>query len=164
MKPSLNEDENGRSDNGRGLQRISVSIPQETFEMLEELVADGGYDNRSKAVADLITQAAVNLREEHGDKIMAGTITIIYDQSRRGVADRLARTKSLNIREVISSFQVLLFENKMLETILVQGKPPVLKRIKENFASIKGVAFARLTLTQTVIPPLHQPEGGPQLD
>lgn len=145
------------TEENTGLQRISVSISHETYLMLEELVSDGGYDNRSKAVADLITQAAVNLREEHGDKIMAGTITIIYEHGKRGLAERMAKTKIDNIAEVISSFQVLLYEGKILEVMLVQGKPLKLKHIKESFATIKGVAFARLTLTQTVIPPLHQP-------
>lgn len=140
------------------LQRVSISIPKETYDMLEELVEDAGYDNRSKAVADLITQAAVNLREEHGNHIMAGTITLVCDGKKKGISEKLSKIKTDNINEVISTYQVLLYEGKILEILLVQGSSIQLKKIKDLFAAIKGVISTKLTLTQAIIPPLHQPK------
>lgn len=143
------------------LQRISISISGEIYRMLEELVEDAGYDNRSKAISDLITQASVNLREEHGDQVMAGTINIVFRTDKRGVVEKISATKTRNIAEVISAFQVLLLEGQVLEIMIVQGKPQVLKDIKDQLAAIKGVSSAHLTLTQAVIPPLHQPKNLP---
>lgn len=142
---------------GEGLKRISISISPETFGLLEEIVNDAGYDNRSKAISDLITEASVKLREEHGNRVMSGTINIIYDHQKAGISEKISQTKIRNIEEVISSFQVLLFGGQTMEIILVQGKSNQLKTIKDQLGAIKGVSSAHLTLTQAIIPPLHQP-------
>ena len=39
-----------------GLRRITVSMPEETFQAFERLVAERGFDSRSQAVAEMIHQ------------------------------------------------------------------------------------------------------------
>jgi metal-responsive CopG/Arc/MetJ family transcriptional regulator len=42
-----------------------------------------------------------------------------------------------------------------MEVILVQGPGMTLRKICDVFASCKGVKVGKLTLTSTIIPPLH---------
>jgi CopG family nickel-responsive transcriptional regulator len=137
---------NGNS-NGK-VQRISVSLSESVFCELDQLVAERGWENRSKAISVMVTQSALEHREENGETLMAGTITIVYDESQGNLLQRLAE-----------------LERRFLDVLLVQGPARSLQKIADQLLALKGVKTGKLTLTTMLMPPLHPlPSGGHEIN
>ena len=137
------------------IQRMSVTIPESVLRSLDQMVTDRGFENRSQAVAELIHDRVVEHRQDTGNEIMAGSITLFYDQTRNHLLAQLAELQRQHVAEVISSLHVQLEQNFMMEVILVQGPAQKLKQITHALVACKGVKAGKLTLTNLVLPPLH---------
>ena len=100
-----------RKQAGTGsVQRISVSLPEGIFRELDQMVAERGLENRSKAIAEMISRFVLERREASGDPVMAGMIALVYDECRGGLAQRLFELERKYRKEVISSLHVQLEE------------------------------------------------------
>ncbi|GAA5131613.1 CopG family ribbon-helix-helix protein [Luteolibacter yonseiensis] len=143
---------NGNND---GLRRMTVSMPEETFQAFERLVASRGFDSRSQAVGEMIHQHAAQHLEKIGTEIMAGTLTLVYDESKSALLRDLSRIFREHISEVISSQHILLEDEHVLEVILMQGPARTLREITNKLVTCKGVKTAHITLTPHLMPPLH---------
>ena len=65
-----------------GLRRITVSMPEDTYQALDRLVTERGFDSRSQAIVEMIHQQAAEHLGKIGTQVMAGTLTMIYDESK----------------------------------------------------------------------------------
>ncbi len=139
----------------KGVARISVSLPRELSIELDDLVVQRGFGSRSQALTSMISESLVEHRKDAGQAIMAGTITLFYSQRKNTILGDLADLKRQHIDEVIGSLQVQLENDHIMEVILVQGPGMKLRKICDAFATCKGVKVGKLTLTSTIIPPLH---------
>jgi len=138
-----------------GVRRVTVSMTDETFQALDRLVQQRGFENRSQAVSEMIHQHAAQHLGKIGTEVMAGTLTIVYDESKSSLLRDLSRIFREHIAEVISSQHVLLEDEFLLEVILMQGPAKTLREITNKIITCKGVKTAHLTLTPHLIPPLH---------
>ncbi len=138
-----------------GLRRMTVSMPEETFQAFERLVAARGFDSRSQAVAEMIHHHAAQHLGKVGSEVMAGTLTLVYDESKSVLLRDIARISRDHLAEVISSQHILLEDEHVLEVILMQGPARTLREITNKLATCKGVKTAQLTLTPHLLPPLH---------
>ena len=143
------------SDDEKGVKRISISLPQDAFRDLNNLVKARGFENRSQAIAEMINSSCIEHYKQRGTTIMAGTITLFYDESRPGLLEQLAAIERENIDEVISSQHILLEENHTMEVILVQGPARRLKFISDKLITCKGVKSGRLVIMSMLMPPIH---------
>jgi CopG family nickel-responsive transcriptional regulator len=137
------------------VQRISVSLTESVFRQLDQLVAERGWESRSKAISVMVTQSVLEHREEKGDMLMAGTITIVYDESQGNLLQQLAELERRFLDEVISSLHVQLENDHRIEVLLVQGPARTLQNIADQLLALKGVKTGKLTLTTMLMPPLH---------
>jgi CopG family nickel-responsive transcriptional regulator len=137
------------------VQRISISLPEGIFRELDQMVAERGLENRSKAIAEMISRFVLERREATGDPIMAGMITFVYEESRGSLARRLFELERTYRKEVISSLHVQLEDNHRMEVIIVQGPVHILKEITNKILSCKGVLSCKLTLTDITIPQVY---------
>jgi len=146
-----------RRRSGEGnIQRISISLPEDVFRELDEMVTARGLENRSKAIAEMISHFALQRMESaSGDPIMAGMIALVYDDAKGRLVQRLFELERQYIDEVISSLHVQLENNHRMEVIVVQGPVPVLKKITDKILACKGVISCKLTLTDVIIPQVH---------
>ena len=119
------------------------------------MAKDRGFENRSQAISEMITQQLADHHSQRGNALMAGTITLFYDHKKAGLAQQLADIQYEHINEVISSLHVLLEQRNTMEVILVQGPARTLRQIANKLIACKGVSTGRLTLTGTVMPPIH---------
>jgi CopG family nickel-responsive transcriptional regulator len=103
----------------------------------------------------MIHQHAAQHLGKIGTEVMAGTLTIVYDESKSSLLRDLSRIFREHIAEVISSQHVLLEDEFLLEVILMQGPAKTLREIANRIITCKGVKTAHLTLTHHLIPPLH---------
>lgn len=140
------------------VQRISISLPAPIFRQLDRLVEERGLENRSKAIAEMIEESSIeHSQQERSDTIMAGTITLVYDESRGRLLTALAELQRVHVAEVISSLHVQLEQHHRMEVLLVQGPAGKLRRIADEILACKGVKTGKLTLTNLIMPPLQHP-------
>lgn len=144
-----------RMDKPKGVKRISISLSRDAYDSLTNLVAARGFENRSQAVSEMINSSRIEHFKHRGAELMAGTITLFYDEGRPGLLQQLARIQRDHIDEVISSQHILLEENHTMELLLVQGPARRLKMISDNLISCKGVKSGRLVMTTLIMPPIH---------
>lgn len=138
-----------------GVSRISVSLPEPLLRQLDSMVAVRGFESRSQAIAEMINQQLVEHKQQLGEEIMAGTITLVYDHSTPGVQKQLADLQHAFLSEVISSLHVHLMHAHTMEVILVQGPATRLQAIADQMVTCRGVITGRLQLTTAIIPPVH---------
>ena len=142
-------------DNNEGVKRVTVSMPDAAFQALDRLVADRGFESRSQAVSEMIHQHAAQHLGKIGTEVMAGTLTLVYDESKSALLRDISRIFREHLTEVISSQHVMLEDDHSLEVILMQGPARTLRDITNKLVTCKGVKSAQLTLTPHLLPPLH---------
>ena len=147
------------SDKSEGVKRISISLPPSVFHELDQLVAKRGFENRSQAISEMIHQSATEHFQERGNRLMAGTITLFYDESKPGLLQALAEIAREHIDEVISSQNVLLEDHHTMVVMLVQGPASRLKTIADKLITCKGVRSGNLTISSAILPPIHMRKG-----
>jgi len=87
------------------VSRISVSLPEALLRQLDHMVMERGFESRSQAIAEMINQQLLEHKQEMGEDIMAGTITLVYDHSTPGLQQQLAVLQHEHLSEVISSLR-----------------------------------------------------------
>jgi CopG family nickel-responsive transcriptional regulator len=130
-------------------------MTEETFQELDRLVHTRGFESRSQAVAEMIHQQAAEHLGRIGSQVMAGTLTLIYDESKGSLLRDLARVSREHVSEVISSQHILLEDDHVLEVLLMQGPAKTLRQIANKLVTCKGVKSTHLALTPHLLPPLH---------
>jgi CopG family nickel-responsive transcriptional regulator len=138
-----------------GVSRISVSLPESLLRQLDSMVSVRGFESRSQAIAEMINQQLAEHKQQLGEEIMAGTITLVYDHSTPGLQKQLADLQHEYLSEVISSLHVHLMHAHTMEVILVQGPAARLQAIADRMVTSRGVITGRLQLTAAIIPPVH---------
>lgn len=141
------------------VHRISVSLPEHLTKELDQLVVEGGYQNRSQAITHMIRNTLIDHYGQKEHQIMAGTVTLVYDESRPNLRQRLVTIQRQYIDSVISSLNVLLENNYSLEVLQVQGPVHTLNTILKKIRACKGVESCKIALTSTIMPPLHSQKG-----
>lgn len=137
------------------VNRISISLPDELQSELDAMVTSRGFDSRSQAINDMLRQHLVEHKRQTGNQVMVGTITILYDNSTRGLQKKLADLQYRNVAEVISSLHVHLMDNQTMEVILVQGPAKKVQAIADEIITQRGVITGRMQLMAALIPPVH---------
>ncbi len=140
-------------------ERISISLPAPLVQELDKLVQARGFHNRSQAVREMIHQQLSEHAQANGNQVLAGTITLFYNDEKPQLRTKLAGIQREHIQEVISSQHVQLENHHTMEVLLVQGPAETLRRIADELVSCKGVTTGGLNLTSTVMPPLHAKTG-----
>lgn len=135
--------------------RISISLPVTLYDELDAMVTKRGYASRSDAISKMISEQLVQHQHDLGKGVLAGTITLIYDHAKAGLTTRLLNIQHRWLKEIISAQRVHLENHHTLEVLLVQGPGCRLKEIARALLSCKGVKHGYLTVTSTILPPIH---------
>ena len=137
------------------MRRVTISMPEETFRALDRVVTGRGFGSRSQAISEMIHAQAAEHLSKIGTEVMAGTLTLVYDESKSSLLRDLSRISREHVAEVISSQHILLEDDHVLEVILMQGPAKRLREVTDKLVACKGVKSANLTLTPHLMPPLH---------
>jgi len=139
----------------KGVQRLTISLPDKTFEQLEEIMSSGDWKNRSQIISSLVRNEYIKLTAQNSDDLMSGSITLFYREDQRDILTKVSQIQRENIEEVISTTRVLLEDNYIMELIVVQGRIIKLEEIKKQFLQIKGIETGNLTLSSIILPPIQ---------
>lgn len=135
--------------------RISMSLPEDLLSDLDNMVEERSSASRSQIISDMIHQHTMEHRAQDSDAVMAGTVTLLYNNAVAGLQKRLANIQVRFIDEVISSLHVHLMHNQTMEVILVQGPAGKLQEIADTLISQRGVISGKTHLMAAVIPQVH---------
>lgn len=135
-------------------QRVSLSLPADVVMGLDRWMEQRQAHNRSMAVTSILREEFTGLSGSLHE-VVAGSITLFYDETRQGLQSRVASVLRSHVKEVVTSLSVLLESSMRMEILVVQGPVSTLERLVLQLLSLKGVRTGRLSLSREVLPPLH---------
>ena len=128
-------------------ERVSLAIEPELLARFDTLIERAG-GNRSEAVRDLIRNRLIEeewVSAARGDAV--ATVTLVYDHSKRDLADRLLEVGHDNHGAIMASMQVHLDHDNCLEVIALRGAPKNLRAIADHLIGMKGVKHGKVVLS-----------------
>jgi CopG family nickel-responsive transcriptional regulator len=128
------------------LVRFGVSLEGDLLRRFDAFIGAEGYDNRSKAIADLIRKEFVSDVFVRGGMV-AGAVTMVYDHHRREVVNKLLDIQHDHGGIIISAQHVHLDHDNCLEIIAVKGPGAKVKALADSLKAVKGVKHATLGVT-----------------
>ena len=132
-----------------------MSLPSNLLDGLDAMVTQRGLPSRSHAVAEMIRQQLAEHSQRLGNRVVAGTLTVVYRASRGRIRNELAAVQRNYLKETISSQHVFLEHDHSLEVLLLQGPGRRLQSLSNAVAAVKGVQQVRLSVTAERLPPLY---------
>lgn len=129
------------------MQRVTVSLDEETAFQFDQLTKDQGYQSRSEAVRDLIRHAVEARRLESG----AGTscvanLSYIYNHRTRALAQRLLDMQHEHHNLVVSTTHVILDHASSFETMILKGPTREVRALTDTITAERGVRFGVVNL------------------
>lgn len=139
----------------KGVERITVSLQEKTYQQLEKIIEKENWSNRSQVINHLINMAANEIQAKQNNIVVAGSLTLFYQESKREIHKKVVKLQRENIEQIISSNRILLENGCVMEILVLQGYTNKLMQIKKDFITIKGVDVGRIALTRTKLPPIE---------
>ena len=130
------------------LKRFGVSLEDNLLEALDKYVTDNGFANRSQAIRFLVEK---NIAEEKWqcNHIVAGTVIIMYDQTRKDIATKLADIQREHQELILSSSQYYINHNFFcLHIVTVMGMAYKLTELADRMTTIKGIKHGKLVMSR----------------
>ena len=127
------------------LMRIGVSLPQNLLTKFDDIIEKRGYSSRSEGIRDSIRTYITHyewMSDVKGRRV--GTISLIYDHTKRGLSNSLADVQHDHIDIIKSSIHVHLDHDNCLEVIILDGEGADVKTVAERIMSLKGVKYVKL--------------------
>lgn len=137
------------------LTRISITVPEDSLMALDQKIVAEQYESRSQAIVDMIHHH-LTIVDVNNNEVMVGTFTLLYDRTISNIRMHIDELQRKYFEQVISSLNIPLDNDKILEVMLMQGTSTDLKKISQQFIALKGVMKGHLELMDAVIPPLQQ--------
>ena len=137
------------------LARISITVPEQTLNALDQKFVEQHYESRSQAIVDMINKHLIADHIEH-NAVMVGTLTLLYDVSLKPLRTQLIDLQQQFLSQVISSLHIQLDDEKILQVMLMQGVSDQLQHISQQFIALKGVIKGHLEMMDAVMPPIQQ--------
>jgi len=130
------------------LARTGLSIDRELLARFDLAIAKKRYKNRSEAVRDLIRDHLVS-EEADSDKLVVGTLTIVYDHHRPNLTEKLVEAQHRAGSKVLAATHVHLDHHNCLEVVIMKGRGRELNDLANGILSLRGVKHGKLVITTT---------------
>jgi CopG family transcriptional regulator, nickel-responsive regulator len=134
------------------MQRITISLDDDTARALDAHVAQRGYGNRSEAVRDLVREAASRYAAGAHGKSCIGVLSYLYDHERRDLARRLVHTHHDHHALNLSTLHLHLDARRCLEVAVLQGSAAQLRGVADQVSAERGVRLGDLRVIAEVPP------------
>jgi CopG family nickel-responsive transcriptional regulator len=128
------------------LVRIGVSLEGDLLSRFDDLLAERAIENRSEALRDMIRDCLVESELEE-DTPCFGSLTLVYDHSKRELSSGLTSVQHAHGHHVISSMHVHVDETLCLEVIVLKGHFGDINRLADHLLRTKGVLHGKLVVT-----------------
>ncbi|GAB7091044.1 nickel-responsive transcriptional regulator NikR [Halorubrum luteum] len=127
--------------------RVSLTLPSELVEELDDIVDEWGYSSRSSAAREALRGFLAERHwEDSDDRRQRGSITIVYDHHVRGLTDDLLDVQHAHEDVVVATQHVHFDPDLCLETLVVNGPTAEIRALLEGINGIDGVEQVRFTV------------------
>lgn len=130
--------------------RVGVTFPPELLRIFDKVIEKIGYDNRSKAIQDSVTNFINEyevLEKEKGNGI--GVLSILYDHESKGLEEKLTDIQHEFSEIIRSTMHVHLDKRDCLQAIAIKGNMDNIKQLMHNLTVNKGVKQAKLSIIKS---------------
>jgi len=130
--------------------RISVTFPLDLLRKFDELIRQGGYETRSKAIQDsakMLISEFEWLHKAEGTK--TGVLTMIYEHGVKGLDEALTDIQHDHSHVILATMHIHLSERDCLEAIAIRGEAADIRRLTEQLKTKKGVEEVKLTVVSS---------------
>ncbi|WP_338034402.1 CopG family ribbon-helix-helix protein [Infirmifilum uzonense] len=129
------------------MRRVSITLPDDAYRALEELVSKTGISNRSRIMADAVM--LLRGQELEDNRFYAGSLVLIYDHS-KGETVYAVTDAQHDFNDIVrGTTHIHLSEEKCVEITTVVGEG---KRIKELVSRLRKVSGVITVQTCFVVP------------
>jgi CopG family nickel-responsive transcriptional regulator len=129
------------------ITRFGVSIEQELLNKFDQLIETEGYENRSKAIRDLIRNALIKTKKHDPESIAMGTLTMIYDHHTGNLTNKLLKIQHDNTSDILTTTHIHIDHDNCLEVLILKGKTKHIQQLADNIKSLKGIKHGELVIT-----------------
>jgi len=129
--------------------RFGVSLDSDLLEKFDKLCEQRCYQTRSEAIRDLIRNTLVEEEWKDDTRIIAGTLTLVYDHHKSDLSQKLVEIQHDHHDVIITSLHVHLDHYNCLEVLLLKGDGNEVRTLAQKLVSTKGVKHGKLTLATT---------------
>ena len=128
---------------------VSVSMPEELLERIDQFAEDHGYTGRS----EVVREASRNLLGEFEDRKLEGhelmgIVTVVFDYETTNVEEKMMRLRHDHEAIVASNFHSHVGEHRCMELFVLEG---TLEEISAFVGKIRATKDT-LTIDYSVIP------------
>lgn len=129
------------------LKRFGVSLEEDVLDALDGFVKDNGFANRSQAIRFFVEKNVAE-KKWQCDHIVAGTVVIMYDQSKKDIASRITEIQQQYQDVILSSSQYYLNEDFCLHIATVTGVAHRLTALSDRLVTIRGIKHGKLVMSR----------------
>jgi CopG family nickel-responsive transcriptional regulator len=127
------------------LKRFGVSLEDHLLDALDEYAENNGFANRSQAIRFLVEK---NVAEQKWmcNHIVAGTIIIMYDQSKKDISSKITGVQQNYTDVILSSSQYYINQNFCMHIVTVMGTAFRLTELSDLLTTIRGIKHGKLVM------------------
>lgn len=129
------------------LKRFGVSLEEDLLEQLDNYAAEGGFANRSQAIAFLIGKYITEQKWQCNNTV-AGTVIVMYDRNKKEIASRIASIEPGYADAILSSSQYYIDGNNCMHVVAVKGPAHRLTELADRLTTIKGIRHGKLVMSR----------------
>ena len=129
------------------VSRIGVSLEKDLLDALDEYVKVNHFSNRSQAIRHLVNKNTVEQKWQCNNYV-AGSVTLLYDPSRREIQTHIADVQMNYHQEILSTQRVIIDKTKHMEIIAMKGIASRLTEMADKLITIKGMQNGKLTMSR----------------
>ncbi|MFV0347820.1 MAG: nickel-responsive transcriptional regulator NikR [Halodesulfovibrio sp.] len=129
--------------------RFGVSLDSDLLEKFDKLCEQRCYQTRSEAIRDLIRNTLVEEEWKDDTRVIAGTLTLVYDHHKSDLSQKLVEIQHDHHDVIITSLHVHLDHYNCLEVLLLKGDGDEVRTLAQKLVSTKGVKHGKLSLATT---------------
>jgi len=134
------------------MQRITISLDDDTAEALDAHVVELDYDNRSEAVRDLVREATSRRASRNSGQACIGILSYVFDHERRDLARKLTHTHHDHHALNLSTLHLHLDHEACLEVAVLRGTAAELRELADHISAERGVRLGDLRLIVQTMP------------
>jgi len=131
------------------VKRFGVSIEKKLLDKFDKYIKLKKYDNRSKAIRDLIREKLVSEEWKTKNVETMGVFSLVYNHHKSSLSEKLNEIQHHNLNIIVSTTHVHIDHNNCLEVIILKGKSNEIQDITNSLQSIDGVKHGKLIMTTT---------------
>lgn len=129
------------------LKRFGVSLEDTLLDSLDQYVNENGFANRSQAIRFLVEKNVAE-KKWQCNHIVAGTIVLMYDQTKKETALKITEIQKTYQDIILSSAQYYLNQTFTLHIATVTGTAYRLTELSDKLVSIKGIKHGKLVMSR----------------